>query len=193
MKNNIFRLAVVLFLALLYNTGISGQTLSTSGSWSTTTITETNKSVTLTGDLTVNGTITVPAGKTLTINGGGKKITVYAPAHDSTTPKNYKCFDVTGILIIKNAVLDGGNNGTISNLPSDGNGENTNVTGSWTKTSSAIVIEPGGRASIGGTSAADSVTVQNMYGAYGTSNTGFLWIVGSATATASAELNHVTV
>ena len=51
------------------------QTLSSSGTWGTTTVS--SQTVNLDGDVTITGQITIPKDVTLTINGNGQTITPY--------------------------------------------------------------------------------------------------------------------
>lgn len=89
-----FQLQYLLILcSLLFGNPKLSAALTTSGTWSTTTISA-DETVNLTGDITLNGKITIEAGKTLTINGNDEARLI------RYTGSAYM-FEVEGTLIIK--------------------------------------------------------------------------------------------
>ena len=103
-----FQLQYLLILcSLLFGNPKLSAALTTSGTWSTTTISA-DETVNLTGDITLNGKITIEAGKTLTINGNDEARLI------RYTGSTYM-FEVNGTLIIK------GTEGAVITLDAGGN------------------------------------------------------------------------
>lgn len=103
-----FQLQYLLILcSLLFGNPKLSAALTTSGTWSTTTISA-DETVNLTGDITLKGKITIEAGKTLTINGNDEARLIQYTGNDYM-------FEVKGTLIIK------GTEGAVITLDAGGN------------------------------------------------------------------------
>ena len=125
------------------------QTLPSSGTWGTTTVS--SQTVNLDGDVTITGQITIPKDVTLTINGNGQTITPYTLVNPKDeNDKNIQgpvSFQVLGKLVMTGTsanpiVIDGGNgtNGQIT-VGNQYNGGREAVVGAGTDfTKSGIVI-----------------------------------------------------
>ena len=103
-----FQLQYLLILcSLLFGNPKLSAALTTSGTWSTTTISA-DETVNLTGDITLQGKITIEDGKTLTINGNDEARLIRYTG-------NAYMFEVKGTLIIK------GTEGAVITLDAGGN------------------------------------------------------------------------
>ena len=111
---NITKIAVL--FALFGYCGVANAQ-GTSGNWEATEISST-KTIDLTGNVTIEGTITIPSGFTLTINAGEHQLTPYTSTAYSSEATDYVepiSFQVMGKLVINGGVVDGGNTTKVGN------------------------------------------------------------------------------
>ena len=123
-----------------------------------------NTEVTLTGNVTLKGTVTINSGYTLTINGNNRTITTYTTTPDKTSTIS---FDVKGTLIMKYVTLEGGCVGSVGNYSdhdqstsgktNKGGETETNTTFKAKKNGNAINVYGSGKLQL------TNVVAQNMY------------------------------
>ena len=138
--NIYLRLVVACLLLWTGVKDVCGQTLSSSGTWGKTTVS--TQIVNLTGNVTMGGTITVPAGVTLTIKGNSKTITTYTTSTDGATDPLSFVIQDGGKLVMDNVTLDGGNPSTkkVGNTYDGGSEGAVGAGADFTKFGTAIVV-----------------------------------------------------
>ena len=166
MKHTNIYLRLVVACLLIW-TGIEdvcGQ-LASSGTWNTTTVA--THTVTLNGNVNINGTITIPQGVTLTIHAGSYTLNTYTGTVTTTDDcSNRISFNVFGTLIITGAstetptIINGGNSGEVGNI--NGGGENAVSLGNgFTKAGRVILVNGKGQVKL------QNVKAQNLFAGKG--------------------------
>lgn len=181
---NITTLVVAIFSANI----AWGQT--TSGDWETTTI-NANKVIDLNGTVNIKGTITINSNCTLKINGNNKIINVLT----TTDAAPILSFDIKagGKLEINNAILEGGNTGTIAGEVGE---QDVKSYSGFTKACAVIKVNDNAQVDL------TNVTAQNLYSGSYDINTGtpvFINLYGNTNGASTKDergivnLNNCTV
>ena len=164
-RTNIYlRLVVACLLIWTGVEDVCGQ-LASSGTWNTTTVA--THTVTLNGNVNINGTITIPQGVTLTIHAGSYTLNTYTGTVTTTDDcSNRISFNVFGTLIITGAstetptIINGGNSGEVGNI--NGGGENAVSLGNgFTKAGRVILVNGKGQVKL------QNVKAQNLFAGKG--------------------------
>ena len=138
--NIYLRLVVACLLIWTGVEDVCGQ-LSASGTWNATEV-KTTQTVELTGNVTMNGKVTIANGVKLTINGNNKKITTYTTSTDGATDLLSFEIKAGGKLVMSNVTLDGGNPSTkkVGNTYDGGSEGAVGAGADFTKFGTAIVV-----------------------------------------------------